>query len=183
MATLETIAVGYATGKTVKAKIIRQSDVFVYDWNDGTFKNSGWTTPLQTLAEDGATTGRYTTTVDPSTWTDGVYDVVLTETTITTAPIGLRSADVVAGGFAATGKGISRAVWYEDLTGPDQNSLGGNRAATKLLNLLRRFALHLGGKTTQTSTQQRVYKNDGVTVLSTAPVSDDGTTQILGPGA
>jgi hypothetical protein len=32
------------TGLTPTLRIVRMADKYMYDWNDGTFKNSGWTT-------------------------------------------------------------------------------------------------------------------------------------------
>jgi hypothetical protein len=43
------------TGQTPFIKIRRQLDNFYLDFNDGTFKNSGWTSPTHVLNEIGAT--------------------------------------------------------------------------------------------------------------------------------
>ena len=37
------------TGQTVNIKVQRVSDDSVYDFSDGLFKHSGWTTPLSTM--------------------------------------------------------------------------------------------------------------------------------------
>jgi hypothetical protein len=176
----EPIAFGYVTAKTVKLEIIRVADDFSLDWNDGVFKNSGWTTKQKTLAEGtGTRLGRYTDAgPDPAAWSDGTYDFIVTETTIANAVLSLSSIGVQAGRFIA-GAGIPRSVWTFDVTGVDENNYAGARAATKIMNLFRRFLV----KVTQTATQQKIYKNDGSTVLATLPVSNDGTTQVVGPGA
>lgn len=45
------------TGQTVRVGIQRASDGYFYDFNDSTFKASGWTTRLSTLTYE--TTGEY----------------------------------------------------------------------------------------------------------------------------
>lgn len=56
-------------------KIRRGSDGYFYDWSDGLFKNTGWTTLSTTLAEMDATNlpGYYKKDVTESGWTDGWY--------------------------------------------------------------------------------------------------------------
>jgi hypothetical protein len=175
----ESIAFCWPTGKTVKLEIVRDADSFSLDWADNTFKNAGWTTRQQALSEGAGTLiGRYTTSATPTAWTDGSYDFVVTETTIATGAVAVETVDVQAGRFIA-GAGIAQAAWTFDVTSVDENSFAGLRAATKLMNLFRRFF----GKVTQTGTQQKIFKNDGSTVLATLPVSNVSGTQTLGPGA
>ncbi len=62
---------------STSVKIRRGSDGYLYDWNDGAFKNSGWTTLSATLTEIDATNlaGYYKKDVTESGWTDGWYQV------------------------------------------------------------------------------------------------------------
>jgi len=54
----------HVSGQTVTLKIKRISDGYWYDFNDDTFKNSGWTSKSTNLSED-ATEGYYYYTFDP----------------------------------------------------------------------------------------------------------------------
>jgi hypothetical protein len=183
---METIVVGYITAKTIKAEIIRAADGYRYDWFDATFKASGWTTRQQALAEDGVTTGLYTLDVDAATWTAGSYHVVLTDTLIVNSPLRLKTIDVVAGRWSEGGASLARAVLVTDITALDENSLAGTRLATTLLNLRRFVAFFSGAKVTAPANGNgdiKIYKNDGVAVLATIPITNDGTTQTLGPAA
>jgi len=53
----------------------RDSDDYFYDWNDSTFKVSGWTAPSGQYTEVNASIvpGEYEVTVNTSAWSDGVY--------------------------------------------------------------------------------------------------------------
>ena len=64
---------GGAANTTLKVR--READGFLYDWNDSTFKSSGWTSLTAALAEDDATNnaGFYTKSVTTTSWDDGNY--------------------------------------------------------------------------------------------------------------
>lgn len=61
-------------------KIRRVADNALYDWNDATFKTSGWTTPTTTLTELTTVAGEYAKTVSESSWNDGYYQTIITYT-------------------------------------------------------------------------------------------------------
>jgi hypothetical protein len=63
-------------------RIRRNSDGFIFDWNDSTFKNVGWTNIFTTMTEISQTNlpGYYKKDVIESTWNDGLYLIVFTYT-------------------------------------------------------------------------------------------------------
>jgi hypothetical protein len=60
-------------------KIRRVSDGFLYDWDDATFKDSGWTQLAQQLLEIDLANlpGYYQRIVSESLWNDGYYQVFI----------------------------------------------------------------------------------------------------------
>jgi hypothetical protein len=95
----ELITVGHITARTVQLEVIRQVDSFRYDWDDGLFKNAGWVERLRTMTEDGTTAGRYTTSVDPATWSTGRYELVAVDTVQPQAPLIVSPIGVLSGMF------------------------------------------------------------------------------------
>jgi len=65
------------SGATINVKIRRISDDYFYDWDDSTFKNSGWTTIAQAMTEVDSTNdiGKYKMTFDTSGFDDDTYEV------------------------------------------------------------------------------------------------------------
>lgn len=60
------------TGESPTVSIYRTSDGYFFDWDDDTFKASGWTTKEQTLTEIG-TEGRYYESVDSTAFSETNY--------------------------------------------------------------------------------------------------------------
>lgn len=62
-------------GALTQLKIRRAIDNFLYDWNDGTFKNAGWTTLAAVVIQIDAVNfpGHYYKSVVATAWTDGFY--------------------------------------------------------------------------------------------------------------
>jgi len=92
------------TGLTdLKIEIRRASDGFRYDFNDSTFKNSGWTTPQQALTETSAANEpgwyRYTWTVPAAADT---YTITVRQVTLTNCANVPASGCLRAGGFVDT---------------------------------------------------------------------------------
>lgn len=78
-------------GASTTIKIRRIADDYLYDWNDGTFKAAGHTTPSTPLVEVSASLfpGLYKKTVAEATWNDGDYQGV-----IRYAPVGGTATNV-----------------------------------------------------------------------------------------
>jgi hypothetical protein len=96
------------TGKTdLYVNVRRDSDGFFYDWNDNTFKSSGWTTLNKLLTEISATnapgvyyvSGGFDTSAIVSKATDDSYQVIPLQTPGTDArlpgPIEIKEGDFV----------------------------------------------------------------------------------------
>lgn len=68
---------GITESTDLKIKIKRDADDFFYDFNDSTFKATGWITIAATMTDVDATIvpGEYEYAVDVSAWDDGVYTV------------------------------------------------------------------------------------------------------------
>ena len=74
--TLSDISGAGVTGSTGLGIIVRRVvDDFIYDFNDSTFKNAGWTTQRQAMAEVDAVNlpGSYELAVAVTAWNDGEY--------------------------------------------------------------------------------------------------------------
>lgn len=74
--TLSDIAGAGVSGSTGLGIIVRRVvDDFIYDFNDSTFKNAGWTTQRQAMAEVDAVNlpGSYELSVAVTAWNDGEY--------------------------------------------------------------------------------------------------------------
>lgn len=99
----EPVTFGYITGKTVTVSIRREADGFWYDFNNATFASSGWTTPKGAMTEltgagvPAGVVGEYRTTVNPATWTDGVYQAVMNDSAVTTGPVGAADFRIKGG--------------------------------------------------------------------------------------
>jgi hypothetical protein len=67
---------------TTLVKVRRCTDGYFLDWNDGTFKNTAWTTIAAAANEISATNmpGYYNRTPATATWSDGWYSVSYTAT-------------------------------------------------------------------------------------------------------
>ena len=176
----EYLDVVYTTGKTARAEIVRRTDNYRYDWDDATFKASGWTTRRQTMTEDTTTLGWYRESVDPAAWDDGEYLLITDDSALATGPIALTGFSVVTGQFARVGAGLARAFWVQDVNTLDQKTLAGVRAATWLGRLLRRFALIANAKFTRPVSgtgSQTLY--DDTTLIATITETDNGTTSTI----
>lgn len=82
------------TGLTLTTVIKRDADGFLYDWSDGTFKPTGWTTVGGALVEEVAPIppGHYETAeIDTSTWLDGLYTAYISG--VERDPIEIRIKD------------------------------------------------------------------------------------------
>lgn len=66
------------TGASPWVKIRRAVDGFLFDWDDGSFKDSGWTTLAGILSEIDATNlaGLYGRVQAVASWDDGVYQMI-----------------------------------------------------------------------------------------------------------
>lgn len=170
----------YVTGQIVRYEIVRRADNFRLDWNDGTYKESGWTIRQQPATEDGLTLGWYRAAADPALWDDGEYLLFVDDAAVLTGPIQGRGFSVVAGAFAVYGAGLARAAWCQDVHALDEKTLTGVRAATWLGRLLRRFALVPDAKYTQPVDDigsDLLY--DDQTVILTLSHATDGTTETI----
>lgn len=88
---------GALTGSTnLRVQIRRASDGHFLDFNDGTFKGSGWTTLQGTLTEVDSTNEpgwyRYSTGIDTTGWSAGSYYVTAVEITTTAVANGPQFA-------------------------------------------------------------------------------------------
>jgi len=93
----EPLTVAYLASKTVTVAIRRDADGCYFDFNDSTFKASGWTTRLGSTTPDTTEASLYRRTVDPATWTAGVYQVLAFDSASSGRAIAFRQFDVVAG--------------------------------------------------------------------------------------
>jgi len=68
--------IGGAASTSIKVR--RLSDGYLLDWNDSTFKNTGWTTLETTLTELDATNlpGWYEKSITETNWQDGAYQII-----------------------------------------------------------------------------------------------------------
>ena len=80
-------------------KILREVDNYLLDWNDGSFKNTGWTTLESTLAEidDTNLAGMYQKDVAIGGWNDGRYLVSIKYVSGTIKKYGNLTIHVVDG--------------------------------------------------------------------------------------
>lgn len=170
---------GWVTARTVRLEIRRDSDGQYLDHDDLTFKAAGWVTRQLAMSEVGTAPGilyRATVNLGEAAFVDGtLYQAIITDAAVTTRALAGRHF-TVKGGRLVVDDGVAAAVWREPITDHDQETLAGTRAATRLMNVVRRFF----NKVTQSATTQTVYKSDAATALATATVSDDGTVQTKG---
>jgi len=75
---------GSANTDTVNMYIKRQADGYYYDFNDNTFKNSGWTNKFSTLVADSDFHQKWllSATIDLTGWDDGSYIFTIADTTL-----------------------------------------------------------------------------------------------------
>lgn len=98
---LYTSAGAAVTGSSnIRVDIRRDTDGYFLDFNDSTFKASGWTTRQATPSEVSSTNapGAYRTTVDTTGWSAGHYVVRFSEVTTTSASNLPATGTLVVGG-------------------------------------------------------------------------------------
>lgn len=127
----------HVTGQTVALKIYRASDGYWYDFNDNTFKTSGWTSKTTNLSEN-STDGFYYYTFNPPASETGAeqYLFLVDNTNPSYAD---HQAELVSYESGAVSSGsalaIADAVWDEALadhatTGSTGKALSGIADAT-----------------------------------------------------
>ena len=95
-------------------KIRRESDGFLYDWNDSTFKASGWGSVSATLLEVDAVNlpGLYVKDISTALWNDGGYDYDATYTAAGVSLFAVNSLYVEDGVEAVIAGTVNDKIGY-----------------------------------------------------------------------
>jgi hypothetical protein len=130
------------TSGTIYVKLIRLSDLFIFDWFDNTFKSSGWSNITTTMSNIDTTNlpGKKKVTIDISLLSNGLYELDIP-----------HSTDVVFGGscifevyngnlLGEVTSNIPSSVWDTVPTAPITNSYG-DIVKSKLLTIKKFIGL------------------------------------------
>lgn len=87
-------------GANLEVKVKRDSDDYFYDFDDSTFKASGWTTISAAMSEVNATVvpGEYEYSLDISNFSDGIYTAYIQYSGTQTTPYTDKIEFVCIGG-------------------------------------------------------------------------------------
>lgn len=143
------------TGATVTARIRRKADDYLYDFDDSTFKASGWTDETGAMTEADSTNfpGSYELSVTITGWDDGDYAVMID----------------YAGPPAQSG--------LANFTVED-----GEEAVPALITDVKFIRQFLSGRWKILSNQLIIYDADGSTALKTYDLKDaDGDATMTSP--
>ena len=164
---------------TLKCKVKRDADDFIYDWDDSTFKGTGWTTIAEQMVEVDSTNlpGEYEKAVDESGWDDGIYTVYCN---YSTSPKQNGSSEVrVQDGAEATllsTTEVGTSVWDATV---DETTAGS--APTTAKGKLQAIWNRLFTKKAVTSSAEVSYEKNNSTTMKSWVLEDDDTTATRTP--
>jgi len=129
----------HVTGESPTVSVRKASNGYWYDFNDSTFKNTGWTTKAQTLTEDATNEIYYLVWTPPSSETGeeeytfkvkntGTYAAIQTETIEYVNNI--AATDIVSNGAITTSSGAVSNVTLVATTTTNTDMRGTDSAAT-----------------------------------------------------
>lgn len=161
------------TGLTVQCAVRRKSDNFFLDFNDNTFKSSGWTTKFQTLTDlngvDTDLAGHYAAIWNSASAVvaQGEYEFVFKSTIDSVVRVWTAHVGFFDSSAAPTAAAIADAVWDEAKTGHATSGTFGSQVHRIHAALLNRQELADGS-----SSNFITYEDDGTTPLKTQNVTD-----------
>lgn len=168
---------GSSAATAVAVGIIRLTDGLWLDWDDTTFKNVGWTTQYQDMAEDSDGHWTYTTGFAiPDA--NAAYSVIYKFTVGGQAYYQkgeyiVVNATVLPNDIASTVNAqVSDVIKTDTIS---ELSAGAPDAEPTLENAIMLLYMALRNKEDQTSSEYQVHNNAG-TVVCEADLTDDGTT-------
>ncbi len=153
--------VGGVVGLTVTVAIRRASDGYYLDWNDSTFKASGWTTQNGSMTDLG--TGHY-----QRTWAVGAL-----------ATGTLLIAEYLSAGVIATHARVQVVKAVADVPGAVWDVVAASHVASgsvgEIATLLRQLGFNKLVETAGNPGTLQLYADDGVTVIKTWQLTDSSS--------